>query len=100
LPLFRIGGRIGIAPAIKTKREKQHMNIIRITLATIALGFSLGLISCSKAPEGEAPAPEAPAAEPAAPAEAPAEAAPAEAAPAEAAPAEAAPAEAPAAPAQ
>jgi hypothetical protein len=91
LPLFRIGGRIGIAPAIKTKREKQHMNIIRITLATIALGFSLGLISCSKAPEGEAPAPEAPAAEPAAPAEA---------APAEAAPAEAAPAEAPAAPAQ
>ena len=72
LPLLPIGGRIATAPAIKTKREKQLMNIIRITLATIALGFSFGLISCSKAPEGEAPAPEAPAAEPAAPAAAPA----------------------------
>jgi hypothetical protein len=53
------------------------MNIIRITLATIALGFSFGLVSCSKAPEGDAPAPEAPAAAepaaPAAPAEAPAQ---------------------------
>jgi hypothetical protein len=50
------------------------MNIIRITLATIALGFSFGLVGCSKAPEGDAPAPEAPAAaEPAAPAEAPAQ---------------------------
>ncbi len=38
------------------------MNIIRITLATIALSFSFGLISCSKAPEADAPAPEAPAA--------------------------------------
>ncbi len=40
------------------------MNIIRISIATIALSFSFGLISCSKAPEGETPAP----AEPAAPA--------------------------------
>jgi len=59
------------------------MNIIRITLATIALSFSFGLISCSKAPEAEAPAAEeaaapaeeapAPAEEAAAPAEAPAQ---------------------------
>jgi|GEM_PF-849906 hypothetical protein len=58
------------------------MNIIRITLATIAMGFSFGLISCSKAPEGDAPAPEAPAAEeaPAPAAEAPAPAAEAPAA--------------------
>jgi hypothetical protein len=60
-------------PAIKTKREKQYMNIIRITLATIALGFSFGLISCSEAPEGDAPAPEAPAAEAAEPAAEPAQ---------------------------
>lgn len=39
------------------------MNIIRITLAAIALSFSFGLISCSKAPEGDAPAPEKPAAD-------------------------------------
>ena len=36
------------------------MNIIRITLATIALSFSFGLISCSKAPEGDAPKGDAP----------------------------------------
>lgn len=49
------------------------MNIIRISLATIALSFSFGLVGCSKAPESETPAPETPASAPAAPAtEAPA----------------------------
>ncbi|NLT69507.1 MAG: hypothetical protein GXX91_02275 [Verrucomicrobiaceae bacterium] len=41
------------------------MNIIRISIATIALSFSFGLISCSKAPEAETPAPETPASAPA-----------------------------------
>jgi hypothetical protein len=63
-----------VDPAINNKKGNNYMNIIRITLATIALGFSFGLVGCSKAPEGDAPAPEAPAAaEPAAPAEAPAQ---------------------------
>jgi len=44
------------------------MNIIRIALATVALGFSFGLTSCSKAPEEAAPAADAPAAPAAAPA--------------------------------
>ena len=56
------------------------MNIIRISLATLALTLGFGLVSCEKAPEAAAPeaaAPEAaaPAAEapaaPAAPAEQP-----------------------------
>lgn len=49
------------------------MNIIRISLATLALGFSFGLVGCEKAPETKAPAADAPAADAAAPAPAPAE---------------------------
>lgn len=53
------------------------MNIIRIALATVALGFSFGLTSCGKAPEEAKPAADAPAADaPAAPAAAPAADAP------------------------
>jgi hypothetical protein len=45
------------------------MNIIRIALATVALGFSFGLTSCGEAPKEEAkPAADAPAAPAAAPA--------------------------------
>ncbi len=55
------------------------MNIIRISLATLALTLGFGLVGCEKAPEAAAPeaapaaeAPAAPAAEaPAAPAEQP-----------------------------
>ena len=36
------------------------MNIIRIALATIALSFSFGLISCSEAPKADAPKADAP----------------------------------------
>jgi hypothetical protein len=47
------------------------MNIIRISLATLALTLGFGLVGCEKkAPEAAAPAADAPAA-PAAPAEQP-----------------------------
>lgn len=51
------------------------MNIIRISLATLALTLGFGLVGCEKAPEAAAPEAAAPAAEapaaPAAPAEQP-----------------------------
>lgn len=44
------------------------MNIIRISLATLALSLGFGLVSCEKAPEAAAPATDAPAADAPAPA--------------------------------